>query len=165
VHCRPDGYFQRLNPAAESILGYTREELLAKQFLDFIHPDDRDRTREMVSTLASQQKVFSFENRYRCKDGTYRWLQWSSALFGKLIYAAARDMTEQKQSEESLREAEEKYRNIFEGAVEGSWHLAVIVLIAMRWGSTNSSVGLRPCRAKSPKWWRRISPKISGRRW
>ena len=77
-----DGYFLRLNPAWERILGYTREELMAKRFLDFIHPDDLDKTREAVSTLASQEKVFSFENRYRCKDGTYRWLQWSSAPAG-----------------------------------------------------------------------------------
>ena len=114
-----DGYFLRLNPAVERILGYTREELMARQFLDFIHPDDVDRTREAVSTLESQKKLFRFENRYRCKDGTYRWLEWSSAPAGKLIYAAARDMTKRKQAEEFLRNAEAKYRSIFEGAVEG----------------------------------------------
>ena len=93
-----------MNPAWERILGYTREELMAKRFLEFVHPDDLDRTREAVSTLASQQKVFSFENRYRCKDGTYRWLEWSSAPAGKLIYAAARDVTERKQAEEALED-------------------------------------------------------------
>ena len=101
-----DGYFLRLNPAVERILGYTREELMAKQFFEFIHPDDLDRTREAVSVLSSQQKVFSFENRYRCKDGTYRWLEWSSAPAGNLIYAAARDVTERKQAEQTLRENE-----------------------------------------------------------
>ena len=99
-----DGYFLRLNPAWERILGYTREELMAKRFLDFVHPDDLDRTREAVSTLASQQKVLSFENRYRCKDGTYRWLEWNSAPAGNLIYAAARDVTERKQAEEALED-------------------------------------------------------------
>ena len=102
-----EGYFLRLNPAAERILGYTREELMARPFLDFVHPDDLDKTREAVSTLASQQKVFSFENRYRCKDGTYRWLQWTSAPAGRLIYAAARDVTERKQAEEELRRHQE----------------------------------------------------------
>jgi two-component system, sensor histidine kinase and response regulator len=102
-----EGYFLRLNPAAERILGYTRGELMAKRFLDFVHPDDLDRTREAVSTLASQQKVFSFENRYRCKDGTYRWLQWSSAPAGNLIYAAARDVTEQRRAAEELRRHQE----------------------------------------------------------
>jgi PAS domain S-box-containing protein len=114
-----DGNFLRLNPAWERILGHSREELMAKRFLEFVHPDDLDRTREAISALRSQQKVLSFENRYRCKDGTYRWLQWSSAPAGKLIYAAARDVTENKQSEEALRKAEEKYRSIFEGALEG----------------------------------------------
>jgi PAS domain S-box-containing protein len=107
-----DGYFLHLNPAIERILGYTREELMAKQFLDFVHPDDLDKTREAVSTLASQQKVFSFENRYRCKDGTYRWLQWSSVPSGKLIYAAARDVTERKRTEKMLREREEAAREM-----------------------------------------------------
>jgi PAS domain S-box-containing protein len=105
-----EGYFLRLNPAAETILGYTREELMAKRFLEFVHPDDPDRTQEAISTLASQQKVFSFENRYRRKDGTYRWLQWSSAPVGKLIYAAARDITEHMRTEEMLREREEAAR-------------------------------------------------------
>ncbi len=99
-----DGYFLRLNPAWERILGYTREELMAKRFLEFVHPDDLGRTREAVSTLSSQQKLTSFENRYRSKDGTYRWLEWSSVPAGKLIYAAARDITERKRAEEALGE-------------------------------------------------------------
>jgi PAS domain S-box-containing protein len=107
-----DGYFLRLNPAWERILGYTREELMTKRFLDFVHPDDLDRTQEVVSTLAAQQKVFSFENRYRCKDGTYRWLEWSSAPAGNLIYAAARDVTDRKRTEEMLREKEEAAREM-----------------------------------------------------
>src|SRR5512135_1676455 len=58
-----DGYFLRLNPAWERILGYTHEELMAKQFLEFVHPDDLDSTREAISILASQQQIFLFENR------------------------------------------------------------------------------------------------------
>jgi PAS domain S-box-containing protein len=95
-----EGYFLRLNPAWEKVLGYTREELMTKRSLEFVHPDDLDSTKEAVSALASQQKVLSFENRYRCKDGTYRWLQWNSAPAGDLIYAAARDITERKRAEE-----------------------------------------------------------------
>jgi two-component system sensor kinase FixL len=89
-----------LNPTAEKILGYTHEELIAKQFFEFVHPDDLNRTREAVSSLAAQQKLFFFENRYRCKNGTYRWLEWSASPAGKLIYAAARDITERKQAEQ-----------------------------------------------------------------
>jgi len=113
------GYFLRLNPAIERILGYTREELMARQFLDFVHPDDLDETRKAVSALGSQQKVFFLENRYRCKDGTYRWLQWSSAPVGKLIYAAARDVTEHKRAEENLKKSEERFRMLVETMNEG----------------------------------------------
>ena len=114
-----DGYFLRLNPAWEKILGYTREELMAKRFLEFIHPDDLGRTQMAVSSLASQQKVLSFENRYRCKDGTYRWLEWSSVPAGNLIYAAARDITDSKQAEEDLRKSEERFRMLVETMNEG----------------------------------------------
>jgi len=100
-----DGYFLRLNPAVERILGYTREELMAQQFFDFIHPDDVDRTREAVSALGSQQKLLLFENRYRCKDGTYRWLEWSAVPTGDLIYTAARDVTERKRAEGEVARA------------------------------------------------------------
>jgi PAS domain S-box-containing protein len=97
-----DGYFLRLNSAWERIFGYTREELLTKRFLSFVHPDDLDGTRQALSTLASQQEVFFFQNRYCCKDGTYRWLEWSSAPVGTLIYAAARDITERKRAEAEI---------------------------------------------------------------
>ncbi len=100
-----DGYFLRLNPAVERVLGYAREELMARPLFDFVHPDDVDRTREAVSVLGSQQKLFLFENRYRCKDGTYRWLEWSSVPAGKLIYAAARDITERKRTEQEAFDA------------------------------------------------------------
>ncbi|MCU0595990.1 MAG: ATP-binding protein [Desulfobacterota bacterium] len=88
-----EGYFLRLNPSFEKVLGYSGEELTAKQFLDFVHPEDLARTRDALFALASQRKVLSFQNRYRCKDGTYRWLEWTSAPAGNLIYSAARDIT------------------------------------------------------------------------
>jgi PAS domain S-box-containing protein len=99
-----DGYFLRLNPVWESILGYSKEELVAQQFLDFVHPDDLVRTQGAISTLASQGKVIHFDNRYRCKDGSYRWLDWASAPVGNLIFAVARDVTKRKHAEEALQE-------------------------------------------------------------
>ncbi len=97
-----EGYCLRVNPAAETILGYTREELMAARLIDFIHPDDLDRTLQLGPILSSEQKVFSFANRFRRKDGTYRWLEWSAVQVGKIIYAAARDVTERKRVEEEL---------------------------------------------------------------
>jgi PAS domain S-box-containing protein len=93
------GYFLRLNPAWEKVFGYTREELTAKKFLDFVHPDDLEPTLEALYTQASQQKVVQFENRYRAKDGRYRWLEWTSAPSGNLLYAVARDFTERLKAE------------------------------------------------------------------
>jgi PAS domain S-box-containing protein len=98
-----DGYFLRLNPSWERVLGYTTEELLSKRLPDFVHPDDRERTHQAISTLASKEKATSFENRCRCKDGSYRWFEWSANSDGNLIYAAARDVTEQKLTDKALR--------------------------------------------------------------
>ncbi len=99
-----EGHFLRLNPPWEKGFGSSREELLARRFLDFVHPEDLIRTQETLSALASQEKVASFENRYRCKDGTYRWLEWTASPSGNLIYAAARDVTEQKLAEETRQQ-------------------------------------------------------------
>jgi formate hydrogenlyase transcriptional activator len=99
-----DGYFVRLNPSWERTLGHSREELMAKRFFDFVHPEDLEKTRHAVSTLASQQKLISYENRYRCKDGTYRRLEWTAVAAGNLIYAAARPVTDRKHASEAVRE-------------------------------------------------------------
>ncbi len=111
-----DGYFLRLNPAWESTLGYTRDELKSKRFFDFIHPDDVKATLEAMATLASQRNVVDFTNRYRCKDGEYRWLQWQAAPAGDLIYAAARDITDRKRAEEDLRASEARFRTLITDA-------------------------------------------------
>jgi len=101
---KTDGYFLRLNPVWESVLGYSKEELMAQQFLEFVHPDDLVRTQGAIATLESQGKIIHFENRYRCKDGTYRWLDWASAPVGNFIFAVARDVTERTLAEEALQQ-------------------------------------------------------------
>jgi PAS domain S-box-containing protein len=104
-----DGYFLRLNPEWETVLGYRTEDLEGRRFLDFVHPEDLAGTLEAVSALYSQQRILAFENRYRAKDGTYRWIEWRSQPNGRLIYASARDVTERKRTEQDLkRQIEEK---------------------------------------------------------
>ena len=104
-----NGYFQQLNPVWERTLGFTIEELKAKPFIEFVHPDDREATIAETQKLATGGDAISFENRYRCKDGSYKWLVWNStpSLEKQLIYAVARDITERKRTQEAL--AQEQY--------------------------------------------------------
>jgi PAS domain S-box-containing protein len=99
-----DGYLKDLNPAWERTLGLGREELLAKPFLEFVHPQDREATVAAAGKLSAGTEVISFENRYVCKDGSYKWLAWDAAPFAehRLIYALARDITQQKLAEGHL---------------------------------------------------------------
>jgi PAS domain S-box-containing protein len=115
-----DGYFTRLNPAWENTLGYTNAELIAQPFIDLIHPDDRMASLATAQNVSTGELVTSFENRYRCKDGSYRWLLWSARpyLEQNLMYAIAHDITERKQMEAALRESERKFSAIFEQSFE-----------------------------------------------
>ncbi|MCX6692930.1 MAG: PAS domain S-box protein [Methanoregula sp.] len=109
-----DGVFHRLNRQWESTLGYPLEDLEGKKFLDFVHPDDIPATLAAVQALFGKTDVINFVNRYRCRDGTYRWIEWRSTTSdGKLIYAAARDITERKRAEQELRLSEELFSNAF----------------------------------------------------
>jgi PAS domain S-box-containing protein len=99
-----DGYFKRLNPVWERVLGYTREELLARPYLDFVHPDDRHPTASEAGRLTVGGEVLAFENRYLGKDGRYRWLEWTAVPYPdeQVVYAAARDVTERKEAKETI---------------------------------------------------------------
>ncbi len=99
-----DGYFKLLNPIWERKLGWSIEQLLAKPFIQFVHPDDIIKTNEAEFSVIDGQEVLKFENRYICKDGTYKWLSWNAQPIPKenAMVAVARDITEEKELRDSL---------------------------------------------------------------
>jgi PAS domain S-box-containing protein len=102
-----DGYFKMLNPAWIKALGYTIEELCAKPHLELVHPEDREKARDEASELRGGHTVFVFKNRYRRKDGEYRWLEWHATPSpeNRAVYASARDVTKTVRMEQGLRAA------------------------------------------------------------
>ncbi|MEW5747717.1 MAG: PAS domain S-box protein [Candidatus Thermoplasmatota archaeon] len=102
-----DGYFKQLNPAWNRSLGWNDKDLSARPYIEYVHPDDRERTMAAASDLAKGLPVTGFVNRYRCADGSYKWLSWSSYPIVEegVVLAIARDVTRQIEDEAALREA------------------------------------------------------------
>ncbi len=100
-----DGYFKKVNEAWEKTLGYTVEEVLRTPMLNFIHPEDVERTKKEAARQGPGHRTAHFINRYRCKDGSYRILEWTTTFHRdeSTRFGVARDITEQRRSEESLR--------------------------------------------------------------
>jgi PAS domain S-box-containing protein len=113
-----DGYFKDLNPAWEKTLGFTKAEILSQPFIDFVHPEDRQETLAEAQSVFGGKSLHNFENRYRCKDGTYRYFLWSATAIieDQLMYGAARDITERKQAEAALLKAGALQSAIFNSA-------------------------------------------------
>jgi diguanylate cyclase len=99
-----DGRFKRVNPAFERSLGYRPEELVGCPFMDFVHPDDREKTEREAASLSDGAKTVQFQNRYFAKDGEVHWLEWTSIPLQDegLIYGVARDVTDRKALELEL---------------------------------------------------------------
>lgn len=112
------GYLRQVNQAWTRTLGWSEAELLSRPILDFLHPEDRERTAEVRRNLNNGLPIIELENRYKCKDGSFRWLSWRSLPMPTegLVFAIARDITERKQAEEALREATESLREAKETA-------------------------------------------------
>jgi len=96
-----DGYFLRLSPSWERTLGFTLDELRSRPFIEFVHPDDRSRTLNQNGAVRGGGQALSFENRYLCKDGSFRWFLWNATPDPELqmICAVARDVTARKEAE------------------------------------------------------------------
>jgi PAS domain S-box-containing protein len=105
-----DGRFKRLNPAWEKTLGFTAQELMSRPYVEFVHPEDRNATSAEAGVVAGGASTVFFENRYLCRDGSYRWLSWKSTPLPEegLVYAVARDVTEQRRVAEELKLAREE---------------------------------------------------------
>jgi PAS domain S-box-containing protein len=109
-----DGYFKVLNPAWSKILGWSKEEMLTRPWNDFVHPDDLLATNAIKSVILDGQEIYQFENRYRCKDGNYKWLSWNSFPYAEegIMYGVARDVTSQRQTER-------EYQTLFNEMLDG----------------------------------------------
>jgi len=108
--------FIKINPSVTKTLGYTQEELLSKPFLDFVYPEDVEITLNEVKKLQTGALTVNFENRYICKDGSLKWILWSTSpdLSTGLLYAVAKDITKQKENEESLKMADLFFKMSFD---------------------------------------------------
>jgi PAS domain S-box-containing protein len=124
-----DGHFKRVNPAWERVLGYSKEELLASPYMDLVHPDDRASTLAAAGTLAEGGHVIRFENRYRARDGSYRWLEWAAVPYPseRTIYGAARDVTERKEAKAALARYSRDLAEARQAQAENASRLARLV--------------------------------------
>lgn len=114
-----EGYFKQLNPAWEKTLGWTNEELTSKPYLEFVHPEDREATTNAAQNLEGGKIVITFENRYICKDGSYKWISWNAhpLVDEGLIFAVVRDVTGQKKMEQEIQERIQELENFYKMAV------------------------------------------------
>ena len=116
----PKGAFMKTNPACTETLGYSEIELVSKPFVEFVHPEDKQATLDEMARQLQKGISLNFENRYICKDGSFRWLSWR-AIYNKednTTYATARDITERKRAEDSLRKSEKFIENILSSVDE-----------------------------------------------
>jgi len=109
-----DGIFRELNPAWTETLGWSETELRSRPFVEFVHPDDRERTVQETACLADGGITADFSNRYATKDGQWRWIEWKARadLEDETIYASARDVTHRKAAEAALEGGERQTRQI-----------------------------------------------------
>jgi PAS domain S-box-containing protein len=124
-----DGFFET-NPAWQAVLGWSEEEIRSKTFIDFLHPDDIDRTVALFEHMKQGGSALHFENRYQCKDGSYRWLSWVAAQEGDIFFCSARDISHDKEplnmlktSQDALKANEQRLRLALDIAGIGIWEL------------------------------------------
>jgi len=104
------GYFETSNPAWKTVLGWSEEEIASMSIFELLHPDDVERTRAGFELTQQGQPAIRFPNRYRCKDGGYRWISWVGVPEEGMVYCSGRDITDEKAAEAELATAQEALR-------------------------------------------------------
>ncbi len=120
---RLDGYFTKINCTFKKVLGYDNHEFLSKPFIEFVHIDDIEKTLTALTAATKGKQHLLIENRYLCKDGSYKWIEWQvlALVEENIFYTSGRDFTERKRVENALYESEEKFRFVSENLQEGLW--------------------------------------------
>lgn len=115
-----DGYLTRVNPAVIEVLGYSPEEFCSQPYIYWVHPDDRDITLAEAQKLATGATSIGFENRYRTRDGLYKWLSWTSVPVPEegAIYSVGRDISDRKHLEQELQQSEQRFRTSIENMLD-----------------------------------------------
>jgi PAS domain S-box-containing protein len=144
--------FIKVNPAFTEVLGFSEEELLEKPFFEFIHPEDLSATMTIVEQdLQKGTSAINFENRYRCKDGSYRWLSWVSHPYLEkgVTYAIARDISALKYNQEELEKNQALLDATGQMAKVGGWQLDANTL-ELTWTKETHRIHEVPLGSKPP---------------
>lgn len=139
-----DGYFRRLSQHWVEVLGYPLKDLIGQKYIDFVHPDDVEGTLQQSTNVGNLKNTTNYVNRYRHKDGSFRWLEWSSVTLGKTVYASARDITEQKRTEQILRLSEARYSHLVQNSPIVNYQLDRNGFFLQSEGKGLSGLNLKP---------------------
>jgi len=140
------GYFTQINSSFGKILGYSKKEILEKPFIKFVHDDDVEITKQALIDAGKGKKEIYIENRYKCKDDSYKWIEWKVSVIVKedKFIAVGRDITESKQAPVALLKSEEKYRRLFESLVDVFYQADSSGKITMVSPSITKAAGYKP---------------------
>lgn len=155
-----NGYFQGVNSAFWNNLGFTEVELLAEPFINFVHPEDRAATIAEIEKLTAGKTTISFENRYRTKDDSYRWLLWTARPYPAepTIFGIGQDITEKKQAEAISEKSHQKFRLLAQKAPVGIFQtdaLGNCLFVNSRW---QQMTGLSDAEAAGMGWLQALHP-------
>jgi len=144
-----EGYFETSNPAWQTVLGWSEAEVASMSIFEMLHPDDVERTRGGFELTQIGQPAIRFPNRYRCKNGTYRWISWVGILEGKFVYCTGRDVTEDYAQAEALARTTAE-RDLFATVFESTDSFIHIIDLDYRWLAINPAGAAEFAKAFGP---------------